>query len=349
MVPYRGMLAEASHSPQGTEAAPVTDALFGALEPADVTSIRSMLSPEHAALVSRAAAADQRRLLLHLGVHHRVPSVLSKTGLSPATPPEDVHAMSRGPLAAGGTLWYADVIVDALARAGAGASPERVLDFGASSGRVARVLRQYWREADMAACDPNAAAIEWAGEHLQGIDFFTSPTAPPLDRPSGGLDLVYAISIWSHYAARPAIAWLDEMHRLLRPGGILLLTFHGLHSLGYYRRQGLRSPAFLAGAARDWVRDGFHFFPIFGSGGDWGVSEPGWGESYMSLDWLAGRLSPGWALLHHRMGSIEGNQDLAVLQKRAGPESGAQESPAPPPRSGRRGGGRSGPSGAARA
>ena len=108
----------------------------------------------------------------------------------------------------------------------------RGLDFGCSSGRVVRMLAAALPDVAWSGCDPNAGAVDWASEHLHGIEFFVSPQAPPLELGDGALDLVYAISIWSHFDADAGLRWFDEMHRLLRPGGLLVVTTHGLSSLG---------------------------------------------------------------------------------------------------------------------
>ena len=67
--------------------------------------------------------------------------MLEKTGLRPDMPPDHVHAMARGPLAAGGSIYYADMLAEALRRVGSSMDDvRRGLDFGCSSGRVVRVL-----------------------------------------------------------------------------------------------------------------------------------------------------------------------------------------------------------------
>src|SRR5206468_688639 len=80
-------------------------------------------------------------------------------------------------------------------------------DFGASSGRVVRVLAAGHPDARWSGCDPNAPAIAWARANLPGIDFFVRPQDPPLDRPDGAFDLVFAISLWSHYDRGAAGRW----------------------------------------------------------------------------------------------------------------------------------------------
>ena len=65
------------------------------------------------------------------------------------------------------------------------------------------------------------------------IEFFVNDNAPPLPLADGSLDLVYAISIWSHFAPELGLRWFEEMHRLIRPGGHLVCTTHGLTSVAH--------------------------------------------------------------------------------------------------------------------
>ena len=48
-----------------------------------------------------------------------------------------------------------------------------------------------------------------------------------LDYPNQSFDLVYAFSVFTHLDIKAQKAWRDELRRILRPRGILLLTVHG--------------------------------------------------------------------------------------------------------------------------
>src|SRR5439155_20961808 len=121
----------------------------------------------------------RRYLLLAFGAWLGAAPVLEKAGLGAAQPPEDVHAMARGPLAAAGGLYEADLVVEALLRAGAEpTSLNTILDFGCSSGRVVRVFRAAYPDCDWYGCDPNESAISWASENLRGVSFFVNGNSP---------------------------------------------------------------------------------------------------------------------------------------------------------------------------
>ena len=174
-------------------------------------------------------------MILGYGIWLGHPAAPEKTGLLAAQPPEEVHLMARGPIAAAGGLYEADLVVDALAGVGVEmADIGSALDFGCSSGRVVRVLQAAYPETRWHGCDPNGPAIAWASENLPAIEFFVNGNAPPLPLADGSLDMAYAISIWSHFAPGLGLRWFEEMHRLIRPGGHLVCTTHGLTSVALY-------------------------------------------------------------------------------------------------------------------
>jgi SAM-dependent methyltransferase len=312
-------LATRTLGPDPQTASPVTDALFGRLAPADVDRVRSRLEPEQAALLEPMSDADRKRALLALGVHHGVEEVLEKTGLSRADPPDHVHAMGRGPLAAGGTAYYADLVAESLAGAGIDLGDQSArragLDFGCSSGRVVRVLAAAYPRIAWHACDPIASAVAWAQQNLPGIEFAVSPQEPPLPCADGVFHFAFAISIWSHFGERAGLAWFDEMHRVIQPGGALVLTTHGSQSVAHYWRSGVRSHEQLVAIARSLFEHGYWYAPEFEGRGDHGIDNPDWGTAFWTPEWLATRLCPRWRLLDFAPGRAEDNQDLYVLQR----------------------------------
>jgi SAM-dependent methyltransferase len=303
--------------PQPLTASPVTDALYALLTQEDVRAVEADADAAQRELLEGAAPVDRRRLLLHLGVHQENPGVLERTGLTTPMPPEGVHSMASGPAAAGGSLYYADLVVDALEAAGAPLEEGMsVLDFGCSSGRVVRVLSATHRGCRWLGCDPIPEAIEWAAGHIDGVEFERSPQHPPLPLPDGSLHVVYAISIWSHFAARSAREWLAEMRRVLEPGGKLLMTTHGAHSVEHSRANRLRDEATLIEVSRALEREGHWYRNEFGETGDHGVVDPDWGTAFLSPEWLLREATPEWSVLLFASGRVEDNQDLYVLERR---------------------------------
>jgi SAM-dependent methyltransferase len=165
-------------------------------------------------------------------------------------------------------------------------------------------------------CDPNAAAIAWAREHLPGARFALSDTEPPLPYPDASFALVYAISIWSHFDAGAALRWLGEIRRVLEPGGLLMLTAHGYQSVAVHGAEGARPPRQLEQIRRALYRRGFWYAPEFGDAGDHGVSHPEWGTAFLTPEWLLRYVTAGWRIEHFGAGQNAGNQDVYVLARR---------------------------------
>ena len=114
---------------------------------------------------------------------------------------------------------------DAIAAHAPLAELESVLDFGCGCGRVTR----WWNDfhGAIAGSDVSGPAIDWCRANLPFGRFERNALAPPLVFEDESFDLVYALSVFTHLTADLQLAWRDEVRRVLRPGGLLLLTTHG--------------------------------------------------------------------------------------------------------------------------
>jgi SAM-dependent methyltransferase len=306
-----------SLGPAPAGASPVTDKLFERLSAESVAAIEAALESSQRELMERTDERDRRRLLLAFAARHRVERALTESGLRPQMPPPDVHAMARDDVAAGGSPYYADLVVDALGQSGFELEVDQaVLDFGCSSGRVVRVLAAAFPDVEWHGCDPIEEAIAWAAGNLDGIEFLHSPEMPPLPYGDARFDAVFAISIWSHFSEPAALGWAAEMGRVIRPGGRLVLTAQGCQTVAHQAASGER-PAFqLVDILRSLYRGGFMFAHEFGEAGDHGLRSTDWGTAFLSPEWLLEHLTPAWGVLGFWPGRAEGSQDLYVLERR---------------------------------
>ncbi len=142
-----------------------------------------------------------------------------------ATPGADVVAEY-----AAGAAGMKDLLLSLMERHGAPASAgaPNVLDFGCGAGNVIRHFHAEAHAGEVWGCDIDTRSIDWLEENLGPPFHFSALSASPpaLPLPSDHFDLVYAISVFTHLADDWA-AWLLELHRVLRPTGILVLTFLG--------------------------------------------------------------------------------------------------------------------------
>jgi SAM-dependent methyltransferase len=103
-------------------------------------------------------------------------------------------------------------------------TPRVVLDLGCAAGRMIRHFPAS-AHSELWGLDINAGLIAWCQRNLETINFATISTAPHLPFESGHFDLVYCGSVFTHISDM-ADAWLLEVRRVLKPGGIAYLTLH---------------------------------------------------------------------------------------------------------------------------
>jgi SAM-dependent methyltransferase len=303
-------------SPTPMHASPVSDLLYDRLSAEDVKAIGAGLDAPDEALWETADLADRKRLTLAFAAHYRVQPALERTGLRPDMPPLEVHAMARGSAAAGGSPYYADLVVDALQQTGFTPEPGQTgLDFGCSSARVVRVLAAAFPDIEWRGCDPIPDAVAWASEHIPEVRFELSPEYPPLSYNHDAFDFAFAISIWSHFSEQAGLDWLREMGRVIKSGGRLVMSTHGEQSIAHTYRAGVRSMEQLEEIRAELFESGFWYAPEFGEQGDHGVANPDWGTAFLTPEWLLARLTPDWRVALYRPGQVEENQDLYVLER----------------------------------
>lgn len=106
-------------------------------------------------------------------------------------------------------------------------SGKSVLDFGCGAGRTLRHFLDDAESCTFYGCDIDAPSIAWLQANLSPpLQGFANGETPPLPLETESLDLIWAISVFTHISDHWA-AWLVELHRLLRDGGLLIATILG--------------------------------------------------------------------------------------------------------------------------
>lgn len=111
-----------------------------------------------------------------------------------------------------------------------------ILDWGCSSGRVLRHFQQQFKSHNwqLHGMDIEAYLVEWMRRYFPPeFKVLTGTTTPHLPYQDGSLDVIYAISVFTHTKYLWDF-WLNEFKRVLKPNGLCLLTVQCETAWKYY-------------------------------------------------------------------------------------------------------------------
>ena len=98
-----------------------------------------------------------------------------------------------------------------------------VLDFGCGCGRTLQWWLRQPHPPELYGTDVDAETVAWVKANLP-VHAGTNAPTPPLAYADGLFDVVYSISVFTHLDATFQDAWLRELERVLKPGGLALFS-----------------------------------------------------------------------------------------------------------------------------
>jgi SAM-dependent methyltransferase len=114
---------------------------------------------------------------------------------------------------------------------------KRVLDFGSGAGRTLRHFADEAETAEFWGCDIDGPSIEWMQKSLcPPFHAWQTTPVPPLALEHGSFDLIYAVSVFTHLTDN-STPWLLELHRTLKPHGLLIATFMGRWTSEWFAKE----------------------------------------------------------------------------------------------------------------
>lgn len=239
----------------------------------------------------------------------------------PHPPMELMQRVSGSPDArffdADGVRSYTE-FVDAVARYREWSTIPRMLDWGCGCGRVTRSFLRAHPGLEVHGADIDSEAVAWCADNLAGGSFRAIRPQPPTDYPDGFFPLVIGYSVFSHLNRELQHAWLEEMHRLIAPGGLFLASVHGPFAARFCFPQSVPSRGF------SWSRrkNSFDIRAVgyLDAGEDLaleGVAPAGYYRGiFQSPEWTRREWSEHFHVLEIVEGGMQNYQDLVILERR---------------------------------
>jgi len=124
---------------------------------------------------------------------------------------------------------------------GAGLTPSsKILDFGTGWGRMYRFFLNTVRPENIFGIDVDESFIDICKKTIPCGKFATNNPYPPLGFENDYFDAVVGYSVFSHLNKDVGLKWIEEFERILKPGGILVMTTHSQDFIEYCNQ--LRTP-----------------------------------------------------------------------------------------------------------
>ena len=181
-----------------------------------------------------------------------------------------------------------------------------ILDFGCGCSRVLRFLIPFLPEARFDGCDIDSVAIAWSTQNVPAAKYSLVPHLPPTAYPAGQFDFIYGLSVFTHLDLPRQVLWLDELHRMLRTDGYLLLTVQGAMAFD------LVKDTLTKQQKADFDTIGYLFLE--------NISDkvlPEWYQTAIYKEHFARLVfKSGFSVLRYDQGDLAGHQDLLLLQKK---------------------------------
>lgn len=171
-----------------------------------------------------------------------------------------------------------------------------VLDFGCGWGRIIRFFIKDIEPLKLWGCDPVENMISICKKENHWCNFIAINTRPPSPFQGETFDLIYSFSVFSHLSEEMHESLLAELVRILKPGGILIITTRHRnfieHCAALRKRSDLQSihegsrssaSAFLnAHESQSDYDNGKYCFSQLVHEGEWSY----WGEAAISKDYV---------------------------------------------------------------
>jgi len=196
---------------------------------------------------------------------------------------------------------------------------DNIMDFGCGWGRILRFWLKDLPRSNIFGVDCMQESIHICEDSNFKVNMIKNEPMPPLDVQKDAFALIYAHSVFSHLSKDAADKWIGEFGRLLKPGGLLIVTTRPRSFIEQAVKIGYKDFADTVDMEASYDAGEFLFEPT-GGGGE--LSSLFYGEafipeSYVNEHWNNQVLVPVDFIKNEKVFDVSKiNQNIIVLQKR---------------------------------
>lgn len=182
-------------------------------------------------------------------------------------------------------------------------APERrLLDWGCGCGRLSLHIAHAHPEIHLTGCDIDAEAVQWCNDSIHQGRFHRIDPMPPTRFGAGEFTSIIGYSVVTHLPRGHQLAWIAELWRLLRRGGVIVLTTMGRPAAA---RHGLAERLDSVGIIDEWLDTTLD-----------GVAPPGYYRStFQSRAFTEKAWGSRFEVLEYQEAAAFNYQDIVVLRR----------------------------------
>jgi SAM-dependent methyltransferase len=278
---------------------------------------------------------DQWRAVLLQTVHQRAVDGVELPGF----PDEDTQVgftSHKNEAALVEALAFFDIVKRAGSQYGLGwAADTRLVDFGSGWGRITRTFLKDIAPHNLFGIEINPEVLATCRRLMPYGEFQPCDIGEPLAHADNSVDVVTAFSVFSHLSEENHRHWIDEFHRILRPGGVAVFTtlsrefLHRCHGAlesapgddlfarqvrALVERGAIKG---LTGSFHEFPRDEFFYLPT--GGGIAGTEEANYGWAIIPLAYAQRHWADRFEICEFADPMSPLDQAVFALRKRGGP------------------------------
>jgi SAM-dependent methyltransferase len=196
----------------------------------------------------------------------------------------------------------------------------KILDFGVGCARTMRFFYRYLDKFECYGCDVDKKSIEYLNKSMPFIDAYSSNTLPKLKYHDDFFDIIFCISVFTHFNKDLFETWMGEMYRIMKKGGIFIFSLHGTTAYNIISREsdrrrmiGINDEEFEKSKIK-YKEEGFIWVPQPVGSSD--IDTKTFGINFLDETRIKEIIPDCFEIIDYKKGELGGWQDLVVVRKK---------------------------------